>query len=123
MHNIHQSGWDVQLSPGKFFFNRWGWPTCLRFRSGWRACCGYSSGGRDVSTARWAGCFVTFAIIAALHGKDYYLAPAYPMLFAGGSVVCESWLERARGSMAEAGIRSHTCRAVPGVTANLRSCY
>ena len=30
--------------------------------------------------------FVTFL---ALHGKDYYVAPAYPMLFAAGSIVFE----------------------------------
>ena len=30
------------------------------------------------------------------HGKDYYVAPAYPMLFAAGGVVCEAWIERTR---------------------------
>jgi len=29
-----------------------------------------------------------------LHGKDYYVAPAYPMLFSAGAVVCEEWIER-----------------------------
>ncbi len=28
------------------------------------------------------------AIILFAHGKDYYLAPAYPAMFAAGAVVC-----------------------------------
>ncbi len=33
---------------------------------------------------------VFLAIMMALHGKDYYLAPIYPMLFAGGGVFWET---------------------------------
>ncbi len=29
-----------------------------------------------------------------MHGKDYYLAPAYPMLYAAGGVICESLVEK-----------------------------
>lgn len=29
-----------------------------------------------------------------LHGKNYYLSPAYPMLLAGGAVAFENWLDR-----------------------------
>jgi hypothetical protein len=36
---------------------------------------------------------VTFIV---LHGKDYYLAPAYPMLLAGGVVAIDGWLDRGR---------------------------
>jgi hypothetical protein len=32
---------------------------------------------------------VTLGVFLALHGKSYYLAPAYPMLFAGGAVAME----------------------------------
>lgn len=32
---------------------------------------------------------VFLAVMMALHGKDYYLAPIYPMLFAGGAVLWE----------------------------------
>ena len=35
-------------------------------------------------------------IFIVLHGKDYYLAPAYPMLFAGGAVAIEGGLGRSR---------------------------
>jgi hypothetical protein len=37
---------------------------------------------------------IFFATLFVLHGKDYYLAPIYPMLFAGGAVATESWLQR-----------------------------
>ena len=36
------------------------------------------------------------AIMMALHGKDYYLAPIYPMLFAGGAVWWEKFAESRR---------------------------
>jgi hypothetical protein len=36
---------------------------------------------------------VCFTIFFALHGKNYYLAPVYPMLLAAGAVVIESAIE------------------------------
>jgi hypothetical protein len=39
---------------------------------------------------------VSFAVIAALHGKNYYLAPIYPMLAAAGAVVIDDVIERRR---------------------------
>lgn len=33
-------------------------------------------------------------IFIVLHGKDYYLSGAYPMLLAGGAVAIETWLNR-----------------------------
>lgn len=41
---------------------------------------------------------VLLLTMMALHGKDYYLAPIYPMLFAGGGVAIEIWLDRARAT-------------------------
>ncbi|MGB6844098.1 MAG: glycosyltransferase family 39 protein [Candidatus Acidiferrales bacterium] len=35
---------------------------------------------------------VTFAIFFFAKGRGYYLAPAYPMLFAGGAVLGERWI-------------------------------
>jgi hypothetical protein len=37
---------------------------------------------------------VLLGLFMALHGKDYYLAPAYPVLFAAGSAALEGWLAR-----------------------------
>lgn len=39
---------------------------------------------------------VLLTIFIVMHGKDYYLAPAYPMLFAGGAVAIAGWLDGAR---------------------------
>jgi 4-amino-4-deoxy-L-arabinose transferase-like glycosyltransferase len=35
---------------------------------------------------------VPFALFYFTQGRSYYIAPAYPMLFAGGAVVVEGWL-------------------------------
>ncbi len=37
---------------------------------------------------------VSYAVFFVLHGKNYYLAPIYPMLFAAGAVVLEATLDR-----------------------------
>lgn len=37
---------------------------------------------------------VTYLAIYQQHGKNYYLAPVYPMLFGAGAVALEAWLER-----------------------------
>jgi hypothetical protein len=37
---------------------------------------------------------IFFATLLILHGKDYYVAPIYPMMFAGGAVAVERWLAR-----------------------------
>jgi hypothetical protein len=39
---------------------------------------------------------VTLVLMIALKGKDYYLLPAYPMLFAGGAVLWEQLLQQRR---------------------------
>ena len=39
---------------------------------------------------------VCYSVFFALHGKNYYLAPIYPMLLAAGAVVIESALDRPR---------------------------
>jgi hypothetical protein len=37
---------------------------------------------------------VLFVVLMLMKAKNYFLAPAYPMLFAGGGVVFEGWTER-----------------------------
>jgi hypothetical protein len=44
--------------------------------------------GRRYRALGWAF-LVVLATMMALHGKDYYSAPAYPMLLAAGAVVIE----------------------------------
>jgi len=40
---------------------------------------------------------VSYLVIFLQHGKNYYLAPVYPMLFAAGAVALDVWLGRSRG--------------------------
>ena len=37
-----------------------------------------------------------YAVLFALHGKSYYLAPVYPMLIAAGAFTIERWIDGAR---------------------------
>ena len=39
---------------------------------------------------------VPLLMFVVAKGRDYYLAPTYPMLYAAGSVVAEAWLESVR---------------------------
>jgi hypothetical protein len=45
---------------------------------------------------RWVGIayLVFLGIMMALHAKDYYVIPIYPVLFAAGGVAWEGWLRR-----------------------------
>ena len=99
MHNIRASGRDVQLSPLQFFMQQtlllhpltapiWitGLLTLLI--------------SRRLKDYRLLGiCYlVTFAAFVFLKGKNYYLAPIYPMLFAAGAVTIEFGIARAKQS-------------------------
>lgn len=42
----------------------------------------------------------TFLIFYATKGRDYYMAPAYPMLLAAGAVVAERWIAKLRARRA-----------------------
>lgn len=50
----------------------------------------FAKGGQRFRALGWTW-IISFALFVALKGKDYYLAPVYPMLFAGGAVAIESW--------------------------------
>jgi len=43
---------------------------------------------------------VSYIVIFLQHGKNYYLAPIYPMLFAAGAVAIEHWIEKPETSSA-----------------------
>ncbi len=97
MHNIRVSGRDTQLSAWQFFVQQilllhpmtapiWISGLCaLLFSSRFRS---YRLLGLSYLMA--------FAAFVLLKGKNYYLAPIYPMLLAAGSVVIESGVERTR---------------------------
>lgn len=95
MHNIRAEGRDVQLSPLEFFLQQL---LLLNPLTGpiWVAGLLALFFSKRLARFRFLGwcylvCFITFVV---LKGKNYYLAPIYPMLFASGSVLIEGALER-----------------------------
>jgi 4-amino-4-deoxy-L-arabinose transferase-like glycosyltransferase len=52
----------------------------------------FSKRGKDFRALGWAWIFIA-TVILALDPRVYYLFPAFPILFAGGGVIWESWLE------------------------------
>lgn len=97
LSNVRESGKNVALAPLAFFVQQVFmmhpvtvpvWLSGLWFLLFGR--------GRAFRALGWA--FVAlFGMMLALHGKDYYLAPAYPMLLAAGGVAIEGWLSRLAG--------------------------
>ncbi len=95
MHNIRAEGRDVVLGPGQYFIQQTilihpltapVWITGLLaffFSARWKP---YRFLG-------WAY-VACYAVLFALHGKSYYLAPVYPMLLAAGAVVVDFALDR-----------------------------
>src|SRR5438034_740505 len=90
LNNISHSNKNVALSPMQFiaqqiFFMN---PGTLPL---WLAGLLWLLGSRDGRRYRAIGIIylITLAEFIILHGKSYYLAPAYPMLFAAGGVAVE----------------------------------
>lgn len=97
MHNIKTTGKDVQLSPVEYFAQQilllhpltapiWitGLITLL-----------LSPRLKNYRFLGW--CYlVSFTAFVVLKGKNYYLAPIYPMLFAAGAITLENGIERVR---------------------------
>jgi hypothetical protein len=78
----------------------------------------YFLGSREGREYRFLGWTYLFILLQLLifRGRIYYLAPAYPMLFAAGAVAIESWIEnRARALL---GPRRDRVRAPLGACQN-----
>src|SRR5213596_2605896 len=90
LNNIVHSNKNVGLSPTQFIAQQIVLmnPATLPL---WIAGLLWVFGSRDGGRYRAIGIIylVTFAEFLLLHGKSYYLAPAYPMLFAAGGVAIE----------------------------------
>ena len=93
MHNVRESGRDIVLGPLAFlqaqaqmlgFVAALLVPFALLFF--------FSERGRQFRVLGWAY-LIFLAELMFLHGKLYYLAPVYPMMFAAGAV----WMEGATG--------------------------
>ncbi|MGO8788965.1 MAG: glycosyltransferase family 39 protein [Terriglobia bacterium] len=95
--NIRRSGRDVPLGPLAFFAQEilTMLPLTLPI---WLAGVWFflfSKPGKPFRALGWAWVF-TAAAIVTLSPRVYYLYPAFPILFAGGSVMWEAWLDRPR---------------------------
>jgi hypothetical protein len=55
--------------------------------------CLFLKDGQRFRAIGWTWIF-SYILFIAMKGKDYYLTPAYPMLFAAGAVAIESWFAR-----------------------------
>jgi len=97
MHNIRAAGRDTRLSPLEFFlqqilllnpFTAMIWITGL-------VALFFSKALRRWRLFGWTY-LVSFAAFVLLKGKNYYLAPIYPMLLAAGAVIFEDLIERRR---------------------------
>jgi len=97
MHNIRASGRDVALPPVPFLLQQILMvnPFALPLWAAGLWWLFFDREGRRYRVLGWAF-LVTLVVFMVLHGKDYYVAPAYPMLLAAGSVAWEGWIERRR---------------------------
>jgi hypothetical protein len=97
MHNIKADGRDVVLSPWQYFAQQ---ALLLQILSApvWITGLVALLFAARFKPYRFLGwCYVAaFTVFAVLHGKNYYLAPIYPMLLAAGAVSIESGIERVR---------------------------
>jgi hypothetical protein len=95
--NISRNGRNVALSPLSFFLQEvlsmlpliapvWLAGLWFYFRT---------PAGKPFRALGWAWIF-TAAVITLLNPRIYYLFPAFPVLFAGGSIALEQWLDRPR---------------------------
>ena len=102
LRNVRESGKNVALSPPAFVVEQvvMMHPALLPLWLGglWSLLAGRLKRYRALGVT-----FVAFFVIMlALEGKNYYLAPAYPMLFAAGAAAFDGWLERRTWARARA---------------------
>jgi len=94
MHNIRQGGRDISLPPLPFLFAQ---AQMLAFAAAllvpFALLFSCSKQGRPFRALAWAY-LVFLAELMVLHGKMYYLAPVYPILFAAGAVGVETTTAR-----------------------------
>ena len=95
--NIRRSGRDVPLGPLAFFAQEilTMLPLTLPIWLAGLWFFFFSKLGKPFRALGWAWVF-TAAVIVTLSPRIYYLYPAFPILFAAGSVMWEAWLDRPR---------------------------
>jgi hypothetical protein len=97
MRNIRASGRDVVLSPGQFLWQQF---LIMNPNSGIFWLIGlwfyfFSRTARLFRVFGWAFA-ITIAFFLLAHGKNYYSAPAYPMVFAGGALAADHFFRGVR---------------------------
>ena len=106
IHNIRATGKDIILSPGAYLGQQLLMlnPLSFPFWFGGLLFCFLCEGGAYRALG-WA--FVmTIALFLAMHGKDYYSAPAYAMVLAAGAAATERLPESWRRPQARAILKS-----------------
>jgi hypothetical protein len=90
MHNIRMNNRDVMRGPIAFILDQMETmnPILAPLWLGGLIWLFVAPGARRYRVVGWTF-VVTFGLFIALHGKNYYVAPVYPMLFAAGAVGLE----------------------------------
>jgi hypothetical protein len=106
LQNVRATGKNVELSPIPFLLQQ-----TLIMHPGnlpvWLAGLWFLLVGRGRSFRALGWIYLSLLVFfIVLHAKDYYLAPAYPMLLAAGGVAIEMWSTRISGSHARSAARS-----------------
>lgn len=98
IHNVHMSGRDVSHSPLTYFGSQIMMliPTTFPLWFGGLLWLLWNRKYRLFGFAYLAA----LGVMIADKGKDYYLSPIYPLLFAAGAVAFESWVARLRSGRA-----------------------
>ena len=101
MHNVRATGKDVVLPPGKYLLQQVLMLNPVSFPF-WFAGLLFLLFSREAKLYRALGWTFVIAIVFFMitHGKDYYAAPAYVILFAAGAVATERVLARGKLQMA-----------------------
>jgi len=95
MHNVRTTGKDVVLPPGKYLAQQILMmnPITFPFWFGGLLYYFFSREARSYRNFGWTF-LITILSFMLLHGKDYYTAPAYPMMLAAGGLLAERLLSR-----------------------------
>src|SRR5579863_2976196 len=97
MHNIRAEGRDVVLGPGEYFSQQMilTHPLAAPIWLTGLAAFFFSARLKPYRLLGWSY-LVCYSVFFVLHGKNYYLAPIYPVLLAAGAVVIEGAVDRPR---------------------------
>jgi MFS family permease len=95
LRDVQHSDKDVKLTPVQFFVAQIMTLTPTNIIL-WGAGLVWLLFAKVTRSYRFLGVFyvVFLALMMALHAKDYYLVPAYPVFFAGGGVALFRWAKR-----------------------------